>query len=162
MTKQELENVPVEDLQRVYRDFSRQTVYNYEDHVKLAKHLDVNGKLPAIFMVVGNGSWQEDVWDDINRMKTLNSEQVRRNVMMHVCPLQTDIIERIINRYSNKGDVVFDPFGGIGSVPMMAIKMGRKGYMTELNSDYFRDAIGYLKSAEQQADMPTLFDIMGI
>jgi len=67
------------------------------------------------------------VWDDINRMRTLNSEQVRRNVMMHVCPLQFDIVERIINRYSNPGDVVFDPFGGIGTVPYMAIKQAAEG-----------------------------------
>lgn len=160
MKKEELEALPVSDLQRVYRKFSRDTVYSYEDHVALAKKLDVDGRLPATFMVVAPGSWTDEVWDDINRMRTLNSEQVRRNVMMHVCPLQFDIVERIINRYSNPGEVVFDPFGGIGTVPYMAVKAGRKGMMTELNSDYFRDAVGYLKAAEQEATMPTLFDVL--
>ncbi len=160
VNKDELANIDVSSLQRVYRDFSRETVYSYEDHVALAKKLDADGRLPATFMVVAPGSFHPDVWDDINRMRTLNSEQVRRNVQMHVCPLQFDIVERIINRYSNKGDVVFDPFGGIGTVPYMAIKAGRKGYMTELNSDYFRDAIGYLQAAEKEVDMPTLFDFM--
>ena len=160
VNKDELASLQVSDLQRVYREFSRDTVYSYEDHVALAKKLDIDGRLPATFMVVGPGSWHHEVWDDINRMRTLNSEQVRRNVQMHVCPLQFDIVERIINRYSNKGDVVFDPFGGIGTVPYMAIKAGRKGYMTELNSDYFRDAIGYLQAAEKEVDMPSLFDFM--
>lgn len=158
--KEEMASIPVTDLQRVYREFSRGEVYDYEEHVRLAKDLDEDDKLPATFMVVGPGSWSPDVWDDINRMRTLNGEQVRRNVQMHVCPLQFDIVERIINRYSNPGDVVFDPFGGIGTVPFMAIKAGRRGYMTELNPDYFRDAIGYLGAAEQEAEMPTLFDFM--
>jgi len=160
MNKDEMASLPVNDLQRVYREFSRETVYSYEEHVDLAKKLDTDGRLPATFMVVAPGSWTDEVWDDINRMRTLNGEQVRRNVQMHVCPLQFDIVERIINRYSNKGEVVFDPFGGIGTVPYMAIKAGRKGYMTELNSDYFRDAIGYLQAAEQEVDMPTLFSFL--
>jgi hypothetical protein len=158
VNKAELETIQISDLQRIYREFSRDSIYSYEDHVKLAKSLDTDGRLPATFMVVAPGSWTDEVWDDINRMRTLNSEQVRRNVQMHVCPLQFDIVERIINRYSNKGDVVFDPFGGIGTVPYMAVKLGRKGYMTELNNDYFRDAIGYLQAVEKEVDMPTLFD----
>lgn len=160
--KEELENFQVDNLQAVYRQYSRENVYNYEEHVKLAKSLDDQGKLPAIFMVVAPGSWNQlEVWDDINRMKTLNTTQSRRNQQMHVCPLQIDIVERIINRFSNKGELVYDPFGGLGTVPMTAIKMGRKGYMCELNPDYFRDAIGYLRSAEIEADSPTLFDFIG-
>ena len=42
---------------------------------------------------------------------------------MHVCPLQLDIVERIINRYSNKGDLVLDPFGGLMTVPIGAYVM---------------------------------------
>jgi len=160
VNKDELASIDTSNLQRVYREFSRETVYSYEDHVALAKKLDSDGRLPATFMVVAPGSWTDEVWDDINRMRTLNSEQVRRNLQMHVCPLQFDIVERIINRFSNKGEMVFDPFGGIGTVPYMAIKAGRKGYMTELNSDYFRDAIGYLQAAEKEVDMPSLFDLM--
>ena len=79
---------------------------------------------------------------------------------MHVCPLQIDIVERIINRYSNKGDLVFDPFGGLMTVPMQAVKMGRRGYGIELNPDYFRDGVGYLQAAEEEAGTPTLFDFM--
>ncbi len=160
LTKQELESLPVNRLQAAYRKYSRETVYSYEDHVALAKKLDQDGKLPASFMVVAPGSWGEDVWDDINRMKTLNSTQSRKRLQMHVCPLQQDIVERIINRYSNKGDVVFDPFAGLFTVPYQAIKMGRFGYGIELNADYFRDGVGYCKAAESEIDMPTLFDFV--
>lgn len=162
VSKEELENISVDSLQKVYRKFSRENIYDYKEHVELAKRLDENGRLPAIFMVVAPGSWNSlEVWDDINRMKTLNTTQSRRRAQMHVCPLQIDIVERIINRYSNEGDLVLDPFGGLMTVPMMAVKMGRRGYGIELNVDYFRDGVGYLKAAEQEAEEPTLFDFIG-
>jgi len=162
VSKEELQNISVDNLRKVYRDFSRGNVYNYQDHIDLAKKLDEKGRLPAIFMVVAPGSWNQlEVWDDINRMKTLNTTQSRRRNQLHVCPLQIDIVERIINRYSNEGDLVFDPFGGLMTVPMVAVKMGRKGYGIELNSDYFRDGVGYLKSAEDEVETPTLFDFIG-
>lgn len=160
LTKDELANLSVDDLQRVYRKFSRENVYDYQDHVALAKQLDENGKLPAIFMVVAPAAINDDIWDDINRMRTLNTSQSMKNRQLHVCPLQLDIVERIINRYSNPGDLVLDPFGGIMTVPMQAVKLGRRGYGIELNNGYFRDGVGYLTAAEQEATMPTLFDFM--
>ncbi len=159
LTKDELAAVPVDKLQDAYRKYSRGTVYSYAEHVEFAKKLDRDGKLPATFMVVAPGSWTDEVWDDINRMRTLNTTQSQRRQQMHVCPLQLDIVERIINRYSNPGDLVFDPFGGLMTVPYMAVKMGRRGYGVELNTDYFRDGIGYLKAAEAEVEMPTLFDL---
>ena len=162
ISKDELKDFPVDKLQQVYREFSRGNVYSYEDHVKLAEDLDKDGKLPATFMVVAPGSWNQlEVWDDINRMRTLNTTQSRRRAQMHVCPLQLDIVERIINRYSNEGDLVYDPFGGLMTVPMSAVKMNRRGYGCELNPDYFRDGVGYLQAAENEVDEPTLFDFMG-
>ena len=163
ISKEELENISVDNLQAVYRKYSRESVYSYEDHVNLAKKLDENGKLPATFMVVAPGSWnQMEVWDDINRMRTLNTTQSRRRAQMHVCPLQLDIVERIINRYSNEGDTVYDPFGGLMTVPMTAVKMHRYGKGCELNPDYFRDGVGYLQTAENEVDEPTLFDFMEV
>lgn len=125
VTKDELKEVSVNKLQKVYTQFSKSNVYNYNEHIALAEKLDKENKLPATFMVIAPASWNDTVWDDINRMRTLNAEQRRRDMQMHVCPLQLDIIERLITRYSNEGDVVLDPFGGIGSTPMTAIKMGR-------------------------------------
>lgn len=161
ISKDELKDIPVNNLQKVYRKFSRENVYDYDEHVKLAKQLDENGKLPAAFMVVAPGSWNQlEVWDDINRMKTLNTSQSRRRNQMHVCPLQLEIVERIINRYSNEGDIVYDPFGGIMTVPMTAVKMHRYGKGCELNADYFRDGVGYLQEAENEITAPTLFDFI--
>jgi DNA modification methylase len=159
LTKDELASYPIDQLQAVYRKFSRGTVYDYREHVELAKKLDRDGRLPATFMVVAPGSWDDSVWDDIVRMRTLNTSQSQKRLQMHVCPLQLDIVERIINRYSNPGEVVLDPFGGLMTVPYVAVKMGRKGYGIELNTDYFRDGLGYLKAAAEEITMPTLFDL---
>lgn len=163
ISKKELGDIPVDNLQAVYREYSRENIYSYREHIELAEQLDKDGKLPAIFMVVAPGSWnQMEVWDDINRMRTLNTNQSRRRQQMHVCPLQLDIAERVINRYSNPGDTVLDPFGGLMTVPMTAVKMGRIGHGIELNTDYFRDGVGYLQAAENEVESPTLFDFLKI
>ena len=160
LAKEELMKMPVSRLQAAYRKYSRGTCYDYTEHVEIAKRLDADRRLPATFMVVAPGSWSMDVWDDINRMRTLNTTQSQRRQTMHVCPLQIDIVDRIINRYSNPGDLVLDMFGGLGTVALQAIKVGRKGYTIELNDDYFRDSVGYLQAEEDKQEMPTLFDFI--
>lgn len=161
LRKEELERMPVDRLQSAYRKYSRGTVYSYQEHVELAKKLDADGRLPATFMVVAPGSWTDEVWDDINRMRTLNTTQSQRRKALHVCPLQLDIVNRLINRFSNPGDLVLDPFGGLGTVALEAVKLGRKGYSIELNGDYFRDAVGYLKELDEREETISLFDLLG-
>ena len=161
VTKAELQAAPVSKLQDLYRRYSRQNVYSYEDHVALAKQLDADGRLPATFMVCAPGSWTDSVWDDINRMRTLNTSQRLKKRELHICPLQLDVVERAITRWSNPGDLILDPFGGLMTVPYMAVKMDRRGAGIELNSDYFRDGLGYLQEAEAERDAPTLFDLIG-
>ena len=158
MTKQEILNTPTKRLGEIYRKYSRNSIYNYDEHVQLANELDKDNRLPATFMAIAPGSWNCDVWDDIVRMRTLNVDQKRRDLQLHICPLQLDIVERIINRYSNEGDIVLDPFGGIGTVALTAMKMKRYGVSIELNNGYFRDSVGYLHSYEDNIDQPTLFD----
>ena len=160
MTKEEIMAMDTGKIQAAYRKYSRGTVYDYAEHVRMAKELDVEDKLPATFMVVAPGSWTDQVWDDINRMRTLNTTQSQRRQQMHVCPLQLDIVDRLINRYSNPGELVLDPFGGIGTVALEAMKAGRRGYTIELNNGYFRDAVGYLKEYEQEDMNISLFDMM--
>ena len=160
VTKEELESVPTAQMEKVYRKYSRENVYSYADHVALAKKLDAEGRLPATFMVVAPGSWNESVWDDINRMRTYNTTQSQRRKQLHVCPLQIDIVDRLIDRYSNEGETILDPFGGIMTVPTEAVKRGRRGIGIELNADYFRDGVGYLESADNQVGAPTLFDFI--
>lgn len=160
LTKDEIMQFPVSDLQKVYRKYSRESVYDYDEHVKMAEQLDKDKKLPASFMVVAPGSWTDDVWDDINRMRTMNTLQVQKGKQMHVCPLQFDIVDRLINRYSNPGDTILDPFGGLMTVPVRAIKAGRNGIGIELNTDYFRDGVGYLKTEETKQSEVSLFDFV--
>jgi DNA modification methylase len=78
---------------------------------------------------------------------------------MHVCPLQFDIVDRLIDRYSNPGELVFDPFGGLFTVPYRAVLKGRRGRAAELNSQYFLDGIKYLQAAEAKVETPSLFDL---
>jgi DNA modification methylase len=92
-------------------------------------------------------------------MQTLNTQQGRKGWEQHVCPLQLDIVERLIERYSNKGELVLDPFGGLGTVGYCAILAGRKAYTIELSERYHKDAVSYLRAAEQKVSMPTLFDM---
>lgn len=159
---EELKESSISDLQAKYREFSRANVYNYHEHINIAEDLEDDNKLPASFMVVAPGSWNDMVWDDINRMRTLNGEQARKELTMHICPLQFDIVERIIVRYSSVGELVLDPFAGLMTVPYMAIKLGRRGYGIELNSESYYDGCRYLKDIEEDICAPTLFDLIEV
>ena len=150
----------IETVRQYFRKFSSEHIYNYEAHVRFAEDMEENGRLPKTFMAIDPVSHKDWIWDDVTRMRTLNSRQSQKNRQNHICPLQLDIVERLIERYSNKGDVVFDPFGGIQTVPYCAVKMGRKGLSTELNYDYWRDGLTYLREAELDMTSPTLFDFM--
>jgi hypothetical protein len=151
----------IETVRHYFRNFSLEHIYNYEAHVRFAEEMEASGRLPKTFMAIDPVSHKDWIWDDVTRMRTLNSRQSQKNRQNHICPLQLDIVERLIERYSNKGDVVFDPFGGIQTVPYCAVKMGRKGLSTELNYDYWRDGLTYLREAELEMTSPTLFDFIG-
>jgi len=158
ITAEEMAGYGPDKLASMFTKFSMQNVYDYEHHVKLGEDLELRGALPSTFMSLAPGSHHPDVWHDINRMLTLNSDQSRRAVEQHVCPLQIDIVKRLIERYSNKGDLVYDPFCGLGTVPYCALEMGRRGQGSELNPGYFMDSTYYLKSMEQKVNSPKLFD----
>ena len=86
--------------------------------------------------------WQKyasPVWYDINYSRTLNYRDGRsENDEKHIAPLQLDTIERLIHLYSNKGETVFSPFGGIGSEGYCAVKMDRMSISIELKHSYFQ------------------------
>jgi DNA modification methylase len=97
--------------------------------------------------------WQQyasPVWMDINYSDTLNNYREGRhdNDEKHICPLQLGTIKRIIHLYSNKGDMVFSPFAGIGSEGFQALKMGRTFTGIELKESYYNIAVQNLKNAE--------------
>jgi DNA modification methylase len=146
-------------LAKVFTEMSLDNVYNYEYHVAVGEAMLANKTLPATFMSLAPGSADPTVWHDIVRMRTLNGEQSARAVEKHVCPFQIDIVDRIINRYTNPGELVYDPFCGLGTVPVRAIKLGRLGGGSELNGGYFTDQVHYLRAMEKQISVPTLFDM---
>ena len=160
LTFDDVKNLGIDQMRRFFRNYSKEHIYNYEEHVAFAEELEAHNKLPRTFMAVDPVSHKDYIWDDVVRMKTLNSRQSQKNLQMHICPLQIDIVNRLIERYSNKGDLVFDPFGGIQTVPYCAVKLGRKGLSTELNYDYWKDGLAYLREAEMEVSSPTLFDLM--
>ncbi len=160
LTPDELIALPVDQRSRLFTAQTLREVYDYETHVRIGEHLDEKNQLPATFMSLAPGSADPYVWHDVNRMLTLNGEQKQRNLSMHVCPLQIDIVDRLINRFSNPGDVVADPFGGLMTVPYRAIHLERRGRAVELNPGYFLDGTKYLHAAEAERSMPSLFDLL--
>jgi len=156
----ELARLKMSDRMRRFRDFSKTHIYDYDQHVALSYAMEQKDAISKEFMTVPPASIHPDVWDDISRMKTLNTTQSQRRKQLHVCPLQLDIVERVINRYSNPGDVVFDPFGGLATVPMMAVRMGRYGWGCELNTGYYADGVAYLRGEETDIEQPSLFDLL--
>jgi DNA modification methylase len=135
-------------------------LYSYEKQVAGAEELDRKGRLPSSFFMDPPKSPSDQVWDDIVSMRTLNSEQSHNRVQNHICPLPFDIVERTIRLYSNEGDEILDPFAGLGTVPYLAIKMGRKGYGVELKPEYFQSFVKYCKDMEVEKTSPTLFDML--
>ena len=158
LTPDELEHLDHDVIFRWFRDFHLANVYDYEHQVKIGETLDVLGRLPVTFMLLQPPSWMDDVWTDVARMRTLNMLQSQKGKEQHLCPLQFDICDRVIERFTNPGDTVYDPFGGIMSVPYRAILKGRKAIACELSAAYFTDGAHYLQAAEREMSMPSLFD----
>jgi hypothetical protein len=159
LTPEEFAQCSASDLAKLFAKTTVDRVYDYEAHVKIGEAVDRTGTLPATFMAVAPGSHDPDVWHDVNRMRTLNMMQQRKGAEMHLCPLQFDIVDRLIERYSNEGELIFDPFGGLMTVPYRALLKGRKGAATELSAAYFLDGVKYLQMAEEKMATPQLFDL---
>ncbi|MCX5516211.1 DNA methylase N-4 [Kaistia algarum] len=163
LTVDELAALGPAKLAKFFTDMSLAEPYDHERHVALGEAIEARrpGALPRTFMALAPGSHDPAVWHDIVRMRTLNGNQSSRNVEKHVCPLQFDIVDRLIDRYSNPDEIVYDPFGGLMTVPYRAILKGRRGAASELHTDYFRDGLHYCREAEAKRAVPGLFDTIG-
>lgn len=146
----------------IWKDYSERNVYDFDYHIAASEEMEKNGRLPASFMLFAPPSHNEWVWTDILRMLTLNNEQSRKAQENHVCPLQLDLVRRLIERYTNSDELVLDPFGGLMTVPFQAVKLGRRGYGIELNPEYWANGNRYLYEAEYKRNVPTLFDQLEI
>jgi len=102
--------------------------------------------------------WQRiasPVWMDINPSDTLQRESAREETdERHIAPLQLEVIRRCIELWSNPGDIVLDPFVGIGSSVYQALLMGRRGIGFELKDSYYQQAVLNCKRAESNAKAP--------
>lgn len=121
--------------------------------------------VPAIFDERRNKQgWlsQEDwirdahgVWGDIRETDVLEGYKQgskESEEEKHVCPLQLEVIRRCIRLWSNPGELVFDPFGGIGSTPYVAIEQGRRAIACELKTSYYEKALRYLAGQKKKAE----------
>ncbi|MBO0947343.1 DNA methyltransferase [Fibrella forsythiae] len=157
ISEEQLRRLDLRDILKLWKMQEATERYDYQRHVAICEQLDELQKLPSTFMAIPPQANSPDIWDDITRMRTLNSEQVKKGNGKHICPLQLDIIERAIERYSNPGELVADPFGGIGSTGYQAVRMKRKAFLTELYTAYWKDGAKHLRSAELSLSALTLF-----
>lgn len=104
--------------------------------------------------------WQRyasPVWMDINQSDTLQRQSAREEKdERHICPLQLEVIKRCIELWTNPGDIVLDPFAGIGSTPYTAIRMDRRGMGIELKESYYKQAVANCREAAGEAIIPDL------
>jgi DNA modification methylase len=108
--------------------------------------------------------WQRyasSVWDDIRIDEVLQFKESKdEDDEKHVHPLQLDVIDRVVELYSNPGEIVLTPFMGVGSEVYSPVSMGRKGVGIELKDTYFAQAIKNMKDVNNRfaSDrVPTLF-----
>ena len=102
------------------------------------------------------GVWQQyasPVWMDIRQSDTLQKNSAREEKdERHICPLQLEVIRRCIELWTNPGDIVLEPFGGIGSVPYVARKLERRAIACELKESYYRQMVANVATAEPVPD----------
>lgn len=111
---------------------------------------------------VTNEEWIEfasPVWWDIKETDTLNTAIAKSDKdERHIAPLQLGLIDRAVRLWTNPGELVFSPFGGIGSEGYQAVKRGRHAHIIELKKEYFDVAVKYLREAEASTYGSNLFE----
>jgi len=159
LTPSDFDGLDAAQVFQTFKRWSQESVYDYEANVALCDALAAKGMLPPGFMLLQPQSHSEDVWTDVARMRTLNTLQAAQDRVQHLCPMQFDIADRLITRFSMPGEEVADPFSGLGTVAHQAVKLGRRGYGTELASVYFDESVRYLRALERKRSVRTLFDL---
>ena len=145
--------------------YNEAAFYDYEAHVELCER--VGSRLPAHFMLMPThvpfGTPAEEyVWTNILFFHTLNMANARRRLNKHVCPFPVDIPRRLINRFSNPGELIFDPFGGLGTTGVVALQEKRRARTHELNENYWDNSCHYMELTEIKESSPTLFDLSAV
>jgi len=98
--------------------------------------------------------WQRyasSVWDDIRIDEVLQFKESKdEDDEKHVHPLQLDVVDRIVDLYSNEGEVVLTPFMGVGTEVYAPVSMGRKAVGIELKESYFKQAVKNLADVKKR------------
>lgn len=108
---------------------------------------------------VTHEEWIRDahgVWADIIETDVLGGwrDAGDEDDEKHVCPLQLEVIRRLIKLYSNPGDLVLDPFMGIGSTAVVAVELGRRAVGFELKESYHRQSLEHVRFAREKRRNP--------
>lgn len=106
--------------------------------------------------------WASPVWMTIDQTNTLNVRDARDDADgRHMCPLQLDVIERVVKLWTNPGEVVMSPFGGIGSEGVGALTYGRKFVGVELKESYWRKGVENLREVDRPPQLSLFGGLMG-
>ena len=162
LTPEELQAFGIDKLQAWWEKYSIETIYDFEQHLELLNTLQKRGKLSSTFTTLPMRTDSPYIMQDVNAMKCLNAEQSRRKLQNHICPQPFDEVDRLIELYSNEGDTIYEPFAGIGTTGVRAIKKRRKAILTELNSTYAQTAAIYLNEAEKTVRIPSIMDLLQV
>ena len=131
-------------------------VNHYRDEKECVEN---DGDKEKIFPVDLWQQYASPVWMDIRPNRTLQHRAAKDNQdERHICPLQLDVIERAMELWTRKDDLVFSPFSGIGSEGYVALRMGRKFIGSELKESYFELAKTNLQSAIFENKQTDLFE----
>lgn len=104
--------------------------------------------------------YASSVWDDIRIDEVLPfRDSMDEDDEKHVHPLQLDVIDRVVELYSNPGEVVLTPFMGVGSEVFSPVSMGRKAIGIELKESYFKQAIANMKEVEKRFNKGSQFEL---
>jgi len=127
-----------------------ETYGNYEDFKTKWKNFSGDPKENKMSHLI----WQRyasSVWDDIRIDNVLPFKDTKEeDDEKHVHPLQLDVIDRIVELYSNPGETILTPFGGVGSEVYSPVSMGRKAIGIELKESYFKQGVENIKTAENR------------
>lgn len=98
--------------------------------------------------------WQRyasSVWDDIREGNVMPYKDSKEDDdEKHVTPTQLDVLDRLVDLYSNPDEIVLSPFMGVGSDVFSPVSMGRKAIGVELKDSYYKQAVLNLQDAKKR------------
>jgi DNA modification methylase len=127
-----------------------ETYGNYEDFKKKWANYTGDPRENKLSHLV----WQRyasSVWDDIRIDNVLPFKDTKEeDDEKHVHPLQLDVIDRLVELYSNPDELILTPFMGVGSEVYSPLSLGRKAIGVELKDSYFKQAAINIKEVKSR------------